>query len=84
MTKKSIESRKDGKIEKEITEEYCDNYNCPQCESIDRKKYLVINNITDEQLDEITHFIHTAFEKYDGSYDNVVLVCDRGIKFGGY
>jgi hypothetical protein len=75
MTKKNIESRKDDKIEQEITQCCC---------TTEHKKYLFIGNLTDDQLDEITHFIHTAFEKYDGSYDNVVLVCERGIKFGGY
>ena len=64
MTKKNIESRKDGKIEK--------------------KTYLFIGNVTDEQVDEITHEIRTSFQRYDGSYDDVIIVCERGIKFGGY
>ena len=51
---------------------------------VEPKTYLFIGNLTDDQLDEITEYIHTAFERYDGTYDNAILVCDRGIKFGGY
>ncbi len=50
----------------------------------EKKTYLFIGNVTDEQVDELTHYIHSAFETYDGSFDDVILVCDRGIKFGGY
>jgi len=48
------------------------------------KKYLFIANLSDQQVDEITDMIHTSFERYDGAYDDVSLVCDRGIKFGGF
>ena len=75
MTKKSIESRKDDKIEQES--------DCGH-RLVEPTTHLFISNITEEQLDDITEYIHTAFERYDGTYDNVVLVCDRGIKFGGY
>jgi len=48
------------------------------------KKYLFIANLSDQQVDEITDMISSSFERYDGAYDNVSLVCDRGIKFGGF
>jgi galactose-1-phosphate uridylyltransferase len=51
---------------------------------IEKKTYLFIANLSDEQVDEITSMINTSFERYDGAYDNCALVCDRGIKFGGY
>ena len=49
-----------------------------------KKTYLFIANLSDEQVDEITSMINSSFERYDGAYDDVSLVCDRGIKFGGY
>jgi hypothetical protein len=51
---------------------------------IEKKTYLFIANISDEQVYEITSMINTSFERFDNAYDDVVLVCDRGIKFGGY
>ena len=51
---------------------------------IEKKTYLFIANLSDEQVDEITSMINTSFERFDGAYDDVSLVCDRGIKFGGY
>ena len=49
-----------------------------------KKTYLFIANLNDEQVEKITRMISTSFERYDGAYDDVSLVCDRGIKFGGY
>jgi hypothetical protein len=51
---------------------------------VEQKTYLFIANLSDEQVDEITMMINTSFERYDGAYDDVSLVCDRGIKFGGF
>ena len=51
---------------------------------VESKTYLFIANLSDEQVDEITMMINTSFERFDGAYDNCALVCDRGIKFGGY
>ena len=48
------------------------------------KKYLFIANLSEQQVDEIADMISTSFERYDGAYDDVSLVCDRGIKFGGF
>ena len=48
------------------------------------KKYLFIANLSEQQVDEIADMISTSFERYDGAYDDVSLICDRGIKFGGF
>ena len=55
-----------------------------QNKKLSKKTYLFIANLSDEQVDEITSMINSSFERYDGAYDDVSLVCDRGIKFGGY
>ena len=47
-------------------------------------RYLFIANLSEQQVDEIADMISTSFERYDGAYDDVSLVCDRGIKFGGF
>ena len=48
------------------------------------KTYLFIGNLTYEQVTEITSMISTSFERFDDEYDDVMLVCHRGVKFGGY
>jgi len=55
-----------------------------QDKKLSKKTYLFIANLSDEQVNEITMMINTSFERFDGAYDDVSLVCDRGIKFGAY
>jgi len=50
-------------------------------EEVSNQGYLLIANLTDDQIYEISDLVETDIERYNGSYNNVVLVSSKGIKF---
>ena len=50
-------------------------------EEVSNQGYLLIANLTDDQIYEISDLIDTDLEHYNGSYKNVVMVSAKGIKF---
>ena len=50
-------------------------------EEVSNQGYLLIANLTDDQIYEISDLIETDLEHYNGSYKNVVMVSAKGIKF---
>jgi len=53
----------------------------PPKEEVSNQGYLLIANLTDDQIYEISDLINTDLEHYNGSYKNVVMVSAKGIKF---